>query len=412
MKNNKQFLFIISLLCFVTLSTIAQNQKVISGNVTNNKTGERIPFATISLKQKLVGTNSNENGVFEFHFPQEAANDSIVISCLGFATRTFFIENIQSPLEVKLEPFSFQLAEVVVRPLLPTDYLRMALRKVKENYPSKPFQSQAYYREQEFENNKIILQNEGIFQTYYPSYLDTVRNQHQLFLFRKADKQQLAFMHDKAERKHQKKINKAVKEGKDTSAIGSDFLNIGYGGPEAILHLDFIKDKKSFLDSMMFKKYNYSFGGSSTYEGKELMIITFEALTKIDDLKPKGKIYLDVESWAITNIEFNSEIEIPLLIRPIIFTMGYGADNLKVEGKIQYHEVDNKWYPKDFHWTFTGSLTKRHWFSANEHADLNISQLLFINKIETKNVTAIAVNKRFDSKKKFEIGRASCRERV
>ena len=250
---------------------------------------------------------------------------------------------------------------------------------------------------------RIIVQNEAVFQTYYPSYQDTIKNQHQLLLFRKADKQQLAFMHEKAERKQKKKIKNAIKEGKDTTGLSNgDFIKIGFGGPETILHLDFIKDKQPFLDSTKFKKFDYSFGGSSVYEGKELMIINFKALTKIDDLKPSGKIYLDVESMAITNIEFNSEIEIPLLLRPLVFAMGYGADNLKMEAKIQYYEVEKKWYPKDFHWSFNGSLTKKHWFSANEHADLMISQLLLINKIETTNALPIAESKRFNPKKKSE----------
>ena len=277
----------------------------------------------------MIGTNSNENGAFNFYFPEEITNDSIVISCLGYKSKVYAINSIVSSVTLQLEPFSFELATVVVRPLLPTDYIRMAMRKLKENYPTKPFQSQGYYREQITENTILVKQNEGVFKTYYPNYQDTVKNQHQLLLYRKADQKQIAFMRVKAEKKNQKKLRKAMKAGKDTTGLAdADAMKIGFGGPESVLGMDFIKEKEPCLDSTKFKKFNYSFGGSSSYEGKELMIINFESLHSIDNMKQKGKIYLDVESLAITALEYKGDIEIPLLIKPVLFLYGFSVEKI------------------------------------------------------------------------------------
>ncbi len=49
-------------------------------------------------------------------------------------------------------------------------------------------------------------------------------------------------------------------------------LMINFGGPETILKVDFIKNNMAYLDSTKFKKYNYSFGGVSAYQEKELLI--------------------------------------------------------------------------------------------------------------------------------------------
>ncbi len=393
--------FILFLIISVNLS--AQNKKLISGRITDNKTGEPIPFATVSLKHQLIGTNSNEYGLFDFYFPQDVSNDSIVISSLGYKSKAFSTTLATTQLDVKLESYSVALPEVVIRALTPTDYIRMAMRKVKENYPQKPFQSQAYYREQVNENNILINQSEGVFKTYYPNYQDTVKNQHQLLLYKKADSKQIAFMREETERKKEKKIKKAKRQGKNTADMeNSDAVKIGFGGPESILSMDFLREHEPFLDTLQFKKFNYSFAGSSTYDGKELIVIAFEALKTIDHLKPVGKIYLDLQSVAITNIEYNAEFEMPLLYRPLLFLYGLSIEDATFEKKLQYHELNGKWYPKNFQWTGKGGITKKHWFSANDHSDFNIEQLFFITKIQTENISSIPENKKFKPAKKLE----------
>ncbi|MEP7170877.1 MAG: carboxypeptidase-like regulatory domain-containing protein [Bacteroidota bacterium] len=400
---NFKLLRLVILFEIFSIKLSAQNKKLISGSVTDYKTGQPIPFASISLKHQLIGSNSNENGSFDFYFPQEVTNDSIIISCLGFKSKTYSIETAVSPLDVKLEPGSVALSEVVIRALSPVDYIRSAMRKVKENYPQKPFQSEAYYREKVLENDSLIKQTEGIFQTYYPSYQDTIKNQHQLLLYKKADPRKIAFMHDKAEKKKEKKIRKAKRQGKDTAEMeNSDAVKIGFGGPEGILSMDFIKEKEPFLDTLQFNKFNYSFAGSSSYQGKELMVIAFDARKTVDHLKAVGKIYLDLQSLAVTSIEYKADFEIPLLIRPVLFLYGVSIEDAVFEKKLQYHELNGTWYPKDFQWKGKGSITKKHWFSANEHADFNIEQLFFINKMQTENAAPIPGNKRFKADKKIE----------
>lgn len=391
------------ILCINTKLVMGQTQQVISGTVSDTKTGERIPFAVVSLKKQLIGTNSNEYGAFNFYFPLETVNDSIVVTALGYSSKLFSTQSLLSPLIVSLDPRLVELSTIVVRALLPTDYIKMAINKVKDNYPHKPFQSQAYYREQVNENHEIINRTEGVFKTFYPAYQDTMKNQHQLLLLRKADAKQIAFMREYADKKRAKKIRKAKRKNEDVAkAEAYEGITIKFGGPETILRTDFIKEKEPFLDSTKFKKFSYSFAGSSTYQEKELMVIDFISLKEVDNMMLKGKIYLDVASLAITTITYRAEVDIPTLVKPVLFMYGLKIIDPVFVKKLQYHEVNGKWYPKDFQVTGSGSVTKKHWFSANENADFEIEQLFFVNKIETENATPVAAVKRYKSKTKME----------
>ena len=202
-----------------------------------------------------------------------------------------------------------------------------------------------------------------MFKTYYPSYQDTIKNQHQLLLYKKADAKQIAFMSEEAEKRKNKKIKKAKRQGKDIAEIeSSDAIKIGFGGPESIWAWIFCVSMNHFFDTLEFKKFNYSFAGSSSYQGKELIIIAFEARKTIEHLKPVGKIYLDLQSLAIISIEYKADFEIPVLYRPLLFLYGLSIDDATFEKKLQYHELNGKWYPKDFQWTGKGSITKKYWF--------------------------------------------------
>lgn len=392
------YCFVLSIVIANTAS--AQNRKL-SGTITDGKNNP-VPFAAITLKHQLIGTNSNEYGSFDFYFP-DSLNDSIVISSLGFTTQAISPDKISSPLNIRLKKNEIALPEVVIHAYTPEDYIRMAMRNVKRNYPAKPFQSQAYYREQLIENNILINQCEGIFKTYYPNYQDTVKNQHQLLLYRKADSKQITFMREEAERRKEKKIRKEKREGRDTTGTeNTDAVRIAFGGPESVLNLDIIREREPFLDTLQLRKFHYELAGTSALQGKELLVISFASLKTVDHLKPVGKIYLDPQSFAISSVEYKAEFEIPVLIRPLLFLYGLDADNLFFEKQLQYHELDGVWYPKDFKASGTGSITKKHWFKSNEHSDFAIEQLFFVNKMQTEKIAPIPEVKRFISKNKFE----------
>ncbi len=54
-----------------------------------------VPFANISIKNKPIGTCSNENGYFDFIIDSAYYKDTIVISCIGYNNYYFIPQNIR-----------------------------------------------------------------------------------------------------------------------------------------------------------------------------------------------------------------------------------------------------------------------------------------------------------------------------
>ena len=127
----------IHLLCFLTFAicfeSIAQNNRLITGTVTNLDNGTALPFASISLKKQLIGTITNENGEFGFLIPENIVDDTLVASYLGYYDQKIFVGDIKDQLSIKLQANLFALQEVVIRPMPPTHYIKVAVNKLEKN---------------------------------------------------------------------------------------------------------------------------------------------------------------------------------------------------------------------------------------------------------------------------------------
>jgi hypothetical protein len=105
-------------LFFIGLSSILQAQITISGKVYDKAANEAIPFASIGIKGKSVGTVSDENGVFTIVLKDINDADSLKISAIGYRLKSFAISKAKSFTNemIYLDQSSVNLAEVVVKP--------------------------------------------------------------------------------------------------------------------------------------------------------------------------------------------------------------------------------------------------------------------------------------------------------
>lgn len=410
MKSKFQFyiIYVVFQLCF---SFTAQSQILIKGIIAEETNKNPIPFASVSLKQKLIGTTANENGRFDFYIPEDAKNDTLIINYLGYTSALIPIKTIKEFQIIYLKPSVFQIKEIVVTPISPTDYIRFAMRMAKFNYPDKPFETEAYYRNRMLENNEIINLDEGIFKSYYANYQDTTDKQHQLLLYQQADKKQLQFMKAKRDKKKEKFIEKNQKlkeKGKlDTAKKGSngtgvvEFANM-MGGPENLLNLDVIKSKEDFLDTNKFKNFKYEFDEPSSYQGRELIVIKFKSKGTSDHVRYVGKIYIDFETYAIVNLEYDGDFVIPILLKPVIFMLGYGIENPTVYQNVNYQFINGRWYPKNLQYNIAMKIERKYVFKTNEVANIYMEGIFAVNKIKFENVTNIPKTKQYDKKKKMK----------
>jgi hypothetical protein len=391
-----------ALFCLTALSSFAQTTTILSGTITDKRTGEALPFATVSLKKSTTGSLSNEKGAFDILLPAGSEKDSLIVSFLGYATQRMALSALGNPVNIKLEKSGVSLAEAVIRSLTPEQYLLLAIRSIKDNYANQPFQTLGYYRERAQENKNYLKDEEAVFKTYYPNYVDTARNQHQLLLHRKGETKPIQIYRDKIDKALKEENKEARKNGEQTEELSADDLISNFGGPEAILNADFISSRELFLDSTKFKRFKFSFGAPSSFLGKELITINFESRKAVEYQWQTGKLFMDPYTFAIVSVDFTAFIELPVLAQPALFALGVGLEDIAYQKKYNYYELNGRWYPQNFRVEGSARLIRKHVFKANEVSDFKLEQLFMISEITSDNPQPVDKAKRYTEDKKFE----------
>src|SRR5690606_20990931 len=144
-------LYLIAGLFFLSASGLAQSI-TISGHARDRTTHEPLPFASVTILGKSIGTITNLNGEFDFHLPAGYRNEILVISMLGYANFEAPVWSVMSgtgqPQVFELEKSPTLLDEIVVADTLSgSDIMRIALSRIDENYPMQPFLLNGFYRD-------------------------------------------------------------------------------------------------------------------------------------------------------------------------------------------------------------------------------------------------------------------------
>src|SRR5688500_4467488 len=103
----------VTILAFIVQS-VAYGQQAITGKVVEEGTGEALPFASVTIKGTLLASTTNADGFFSIH-GVPASRDSIIVSYVGYRTRSFRIPEERNRLHsFALSPIAGELKEVVV----------------------------------------------------------------------------------------------------------------------------------------------------------------------------------------------------------------------------------------------------------------------------------------------------------
>ncbi|GAB1444501.1 hypothetical protein MASR2M41_01060 [Flammeovirgaceae bacterium] len=120
----------------------------ISARVIDRETKEPLPFASVGLKNRPIGTITNLHGEFDFHIPIEFRNDVLVINMLGYQPYENPAWTITDKLNIEMVKSTKFLDEVVVSDSLRGgEILSIALGRITQNYPMKPFLLDGFYRD-------------------------------------------------------------------------------------------------------------------------------------------------------------------------------------------------------------------------------------------------------------------------
>ncbi len=177
LSRMKQFLKFstCSLVLFLSYSVTAQiGEHSISGQLLDTDTQVPIVFASIYLKGQGVGTTTNAEGHFVFHF-KSSQQAVVVISMIGYEAVEKRVSDFKAQQVVFLTAKTTSLEEVVVtaykeKKLTAKQLVRQAYKKIENNYPSEPYILEGYIRDLQNEDGTYVEYLECAAKFYHRGY--------------------------------------------------------------------------------------------------------------------------------------------------------------------------------------------------------------------------------------------------
>jgi hypothetical protein len=251
----------------------------ISSRAVDKETGEPLSFASVGIKGKPIGTITNLQGEFDFHFPQAYRNEIFVISMLGYS-------NFEMPVWTLLENKEPEIAMVKSSTVLKTvvvsdslfggDILRIALGRIAENYPDKPFLMEGFYRDLKKIGGTYISLLEAAVKIYDENYREP-RNKSKL-----------------RERVTLKEVRRSIGYStKFTTYFDQDNLL------EVLLLNNDVRYRLFPAEDVFFA--NLQRDHDSYYNGHEVFVVSHDTDFKL-------KVFIDKKTFGIIHVEYENNL--------------------------------------------------------------------------------------------------------
>ena len=293
----------------------------IRGRVLDKSDKQPLPYSSIYLSGKAIGTVTNDNGQFQLKLPSKYLADTIIVSCIGYkrikAPVSTFLNEEKDYL---LKPDVISIQEVIIRKISPVNLLQSATEAVNENYPNKPAVLTSFYREMIKKGSRYMMVSEAVLESYKPGY-------------------------GRAAASDQVKILKGRKS-QDPGTKDSVLLRLK-AGLNTMLQLDVVKNMPDFLTGENTQDYDYKMSDIVVDNGREQYAIEFSPKKGSENIFYKGRILLDVRNLAFTWVEFYIDPEkLDMATKNFIVKKPpyLKVKVLKANYKIAFRLTGNKYY--------------------------------------------------------------------
>lgn len=378
----------------------AQNTKAIHGKVIDTKTKQALPYASITIANKHIGTVSNSKGNFTLHYPDSVASDTLIVTYLGYNTYTQPLKNFSNKaVKIKLNTSSTEINEVVIRPLTPLEVIKKVKANYKQNYPQTPYISKGFFLQEVTENNKYVDFIEAYVDIYNPAFGDTSKCQAKLIQGRTRENlTNIQFLKQFMEAKHDKAIKKAERKGDSIDPNIEPGVGISFGGPVSIANDDFIRNIDDISDKKTLKKFKFSYGNNTHLADRELIVINCEGKKPVNNMMINAKLYIDKESYALVLVKSSMLPRIPLAIKPVLKVYRIKLHSFEFKQLIEYRHIDNIWYPNKTITTASVDVQKKYKGHYLERSNIKIRKAFISTDIENSNVQEFTAEEQITDK--------------
>jgi len=344
---------------FFLCCSFAQAQRItVSGTAVDRETREPLPFASIGIKGKSISTITNLQGEFDFHIPAEYSNDLLVINMLGYKTfeaPVWTLLEIQA-LVLELDKSTTVLAEVLIADSLTGgDILQIAISRIEQNYPMKPFMMEGFYRDIKKVGGTYISLLEAAVKIYDEDY-QLPRNKFKL-----------------RERVSLLEVRRSIGySSKFTTYFDQDNLLEDLLLHNSVRYRHF-PEELIFFNSLTRKKDSY-------FNGHEVFVVTYRGEFSLT-------AYVEKESYAIIRTEYENKVEEDL-------TKKRGLESKFVNLK---RVIEFKNYEGKFYLNYIQVDSKVNWYDIRTKElkfETELNQSLLVNQVDPNTEQRIATTQK------------------
>ncbi|MEM9858285.1 MAG: carboxypeptidase-like regulatory domain-containing protein [Bacteroidota bacterium] len=175
----------IYLLCLFFFQSVLSYGQELSFQVVDQEDGSGIPFATLFFTATNVGYSANSSGNFTLALESYAPQDSLVISSLGYLSKTISVESAAETTTVGLMPDFKILKEVVVsaRREDKRTLIKNTNRFLKDYLGKEPYYLFSFYKETLKHHNRYIGYTEAYGILHVAGYQPSYNRKNQLFSY-------------------------------------------------------------------------------------------------------------------------------------------------------------------------------------------------------------------------------------
>ena len=300
-----------------------QDYITLKGKIVDAETGTPLVFATVAVVETNVAIVTNIDGEFTLKIGESVTSKNLQLSYLGYKNKIIPISELKDngfKNIISMETAPIPIKEIIVKPLDPVDIVGKAIDRISKNYATVPNLMTAFYRETIRKNRSYVSIGEAVVEIFKAPYNSDVR-------------------FDGA------RIYKGRKSS-DVEKMDTVLFKL-QGGPVSVLQLDIAKNTETVLTREAMEYYDYSLTGVIEIDDKPHYVIDFVQKPSSDMPLFMGSLYIETDSYAITEVEFGFNLSDKAAAASIFIKkkpLGMEVTPEVATYRTKYREQDGKWY--------------------------------------------------------------------
>ncbi|MCH7657771.1 MAG: carboxypeptidase-like regulatory domain-containing protein [Bacteroidetes bacterium] len=300
-----------------------QSVITIKGKVIDAETRNPLIFATITVQGTNVATVTNLDGEFILKIASTLSNPSIEVLYIGYENRIILISDLRDggrKNTIELKQTIIPIREVVIKSITPEEIITQVIVKVPDNYAGIPNLMTSFYRETIKKNKNYVSIAEAVIEIFKAPYNNVFRND----------------------------MARVYKGRKNVEVTKFDTVLFRLqGGPTTTLQLDLIKNPYSILTLEAMSSYDYKLVNIVVIDEMPHYVIEFHQKPDIDMPLFFGRLFIEMETFALTEAAFSMNIEDKIKASQIFIRkkpVGMKVIPVMTSYRVKFREQEGKWY--------------------------------------------------------------------